>query len=960
MFTKIAEDIRNSNTQQQQQQQQQSSQQQLHQQSVQQSIQQQQQQEDKERFLREVERAQPIVITQVYNPGMLALNFDDVLSNVLEFNDLITIAYMDEKTLGILPNSRENSIYEKSNTNNTPSTPPPPVPIRQSTINTSPTFNDSLQSLVSNSLSLTHLLQFALSEYSVEHLLLHLDIESLQTCTEDAAVIDYCRYIYLMYFGATAPIPIIISGDLRKEIAGKIGNMDDLDVTIYDSIQEQVLATVQTFLHPRFLKSPGYQALDQERRNDPKKFREAQISSFSKTYPNDLKTLKKVTEILQNPHNAANLLASLNNNVPVPTESIREFLLTKTGARYIPGLTATATSGYFDNTVRKRWAVKQRRILKEKKLNKFFGQRVGEDEMKGQRIALGAVALRDGVIEVPSSPSGASGSGGAAAGGTLGRESKIGKSGVTEIKIEDILKAIEDLEEDVEGGAAGDAATRRKKIEKLRNIFGDQIPTLAPTTPNYKNSSSKSSTESVNINNNNNNQEEAPIVVDTINELTADERRLLNRRNKKLTEMLGQAVDAKLVGVNEVKGVSNNSGPGRKVSTACQNGPMLGMVEAPTPEASMCQAEPKHSPIRSSPLDPSNYTPTAELLTAMEPDLDEVLSTSSIGAGGAGVDDSCSSSNELLADEALVSKEARKKRLDKLSKVFGQRMQSHNVIAEANKMIKIQSFAQKVEVRKKSSKIEARMGHNLTAAEKASVAMKVKKNVVQETDILKELQDEEDQVGQTPAADEAGERLFQFVTSLGSTIQNTIEVDDFLDLVSVIAGEITGKGQVEVDEDMDPDYIRAAKSKRITKLKKFFKMSGVTIYDYIDTQIIRVLELQIRILVSDQTELDVLKEEIVTLRGILNGRSPDFQGQISGLRQPSFSAASARNSVNSSAAAYGSARTSDSNYRTSTSVPQERSRHGSSSQLSSLQETSEKAASPLMAKFASLTGGGSK
>ncbi|KAJ3029833.1 UNVERIFIED_CONTAM: hypothetical protein HDU68_010954, partial [Siphonaria sp. JEL0065] len=620
-------------------------------------------QDNKEKFLQEVEKAQPIVVTQVYNPGMLALNFDDVLESVVEFNDLVTVAYMDQITLGILPNSRENSIYEKSG----PNSKVPPVPgggggiTRQPTTTHAPTnlsYDDSLQSLVSNSLSLSHLLHFALSEYSVEHLLLHLDIESLQTCTDDASVIDYCKYIYLMYFSAsTAPIPIIISSDLRKEIADKIGNMDDLDVTVFDSIQEQVLATVQTFLFPRFLRSLQWQKLDEERRSDPKNFNSSQIQSFSTTYPHDLKTLKKVTEILQNPHTASNHHTSLNNNTPVPQESIREFLLTKTAARYIPGLSATSTSGYFDNTVRKRWAVKQRRILKEKKLNKFFGQRVGEDEMRGQRIALGVV-LHDGVLELPAGgfegKGAAAGAGGSDATG-FNVSAKDGKA-VTEVKIADILKAIDDLEEDVENGTAGDAGTRRKKIEKLRNIFGDQIPTLSPNIAR-KNSAAKASADSIN-NHNNDAQEEPNVIVDTVNELTANERRLLNKRNQKLTGMLGEAVDAKLVGVNEVKGTGGGLNvainQARRSTSGATSGPMLGLVEAPTPEGSVCHPEPKHHiPVRS-PLEQEARS-NSEILNETE---------SSLSAE--------EDINELLADEALVSKEARKKRLDKLSKVFGQ------------------------------------------------------------------------------------------------------------------------------------------------------------------------------------------------------------------------------------------------------------------------------------------------
>ncbi|KAJ3072045.1 hypothetical protein HDU99_002287, partial [Rhizoclosmatium hyalinum] len=367
-------------------------------------------------------------------------------------------------------------------------------------------------------------------------------------------------------------------------------------------------------------------------------------------------------------------------------------------------------------------------------------------------------------------------------------------------------------------------------------------------------------------------------VVETTNDLSKDERRFLNKRNQKLTGMLGEAVDAKLVGVNEVKGgQSSGTTPSLPRSRKSQAGaPVLGNVEPPTPMSSVMAPEPA-SPKRILQPEFSSMDST-ELLKTDDDDDDDGL-------------------NGLLGDEATVSKEARKKRIDKLSKVFGQRIQSHIVMAEANKNLKLMTFAQKVDVRRKCSKIEARMGSNMSPAEKASMAMKIKKSV--EEDILKQLQKEDDELGKdaSPPPDEAGDRLFQFISNLGLMTQNTIEVDEFLDLVSVIAAEITGKGNQSNDSDMDPDYIQATKEKRIAKLKKFFKISAVTIYDYIDTQIIRVLEAQIRILVTDQAEIDVLKEEILTLRGILNGRSPDFQGQISGLRMPSFSATSNRTSA---------------------------------------------------------------
>ncbi|KAJ3090988.1 hypothetical protein HK100_007306, partial [Physocladia obscura] len=56
--------------------------------------------QDKEKFLVEVENAKPIMITQIYTSGLLALAFDDVLEKVVDFNDTLTVAYLDQVVLG--------------------------------------------------------------------------------------------------------------------------------------------------------------------------------------------------------------------------------------------------------------------------------------------------------------------------------------------------------------------------------------------------------------------------------------------------------------------------------------------------------------------------------------------------------------------------------------------------------------------------------------------------------------------------------------------------------------------------------------------------------------------------------------------------------------------------------------------------------------------------------------------
>ncbi|KAJ3346457.1 hypothetical protein HDU83_003070 [Entophlyctis luteolus] len=728
---------------------------------------------DKARFLEEVEKANPIVIAQVYSPGFLALSFDDVIENVIEFNDILTVAYFDQESLeDVLPTKREGSIYDR------------PVPTLETELLVpTSTFDDSLAGLLSNKQAIVQLQAFALAEYAVENLLLHLEIEALQSCPVESVSIC-CRYIHAMYVDAVrAPIPVIMPLETRNAIRVRVEAGNALDETLFDSVQEQVLATLQTVVYPRFMKSAYWSQLDEARRADPKSYFDAQIHSFASAYPLDLQFLRDTTLIVYSPTSrpAIALLEELSPTTLTNTPNEwREVLLAAALRRY--GCDARGVFGYFDNTVRGNWAVKQRRITKEKKLNKFFGSRVGEDAMRMQKVLVSS----DGILSLDKSNN------------RSWKHNGMAGMGIGIINISDVMQVIEDLDEN------DDVALRRKKIDKLRNIFGDPVPT-------QPDGDSETSNSQVVL---------AEPTIETTNELSADARRMLNKRTKKLAGMLGETVDARLVGVAAVA----------KDVAAFADGEADAALETPLME-----------------FFDSSQDPAAE------------------------EDDS----SVDMTDDSAVSKEARKRRLDKLSQLLGERITNYDASADAASLAKIQTFRQKVDVRRKTSNIEARIGRLLTPQEKATVAMKMKK--IDAGDILKELDDEEKSV---QPMDDAGERLYNLVTNLSQIIQNTDGIEDFLELVSYVLSEITGKNRDPARGSVSMSDLALLRKQRITKLFKFFKLSSVTIYDYIDTQIIRVLEFQIKILVTDGAELDVLKDEILTLRGILNSRSPAFQEQL--------------------------------------------------------------------------------
>ncbi|KAI8621770.1 hypothetical protein BC830DRAFT_1224421 [Chytriomyces sp. MP71] len=811
--------------------------------------------ENRDAFVAEVEKRQPILITQVFTPGMLALGFDEIVGHVLGFNDVITVAFLD-----VTSNPSRTPTLHNFSLDASDRAVPLPTNMIAPGGGGRPPFDDSLLGLLSNMEAIAYLQDFCIEEYFVEPLLLYLDIEALQTCNEDT-VIDYCRYIYYTYFAPTAPVSVNIATDVKRVLASKVANMDDLDVTMYDDTQEQVLATMGSFLHPRFLASKYFAQLEETRRADPAKYMKANIQAFQISYPVDMKSIKKCTEIVLNPTHPTSqqlLTASFNNNTPIDwanPNDWREVLLGHLVRRHDSDA-AGPVRGYFDNTVRKRWELKQRRIQKEKKLSKFFGQRVGADEMRAQVVK--AVTLGGDLVE-------------------RGLGARLG-AGTAVLTLEDVLKAVEDV--DKEGGE-DDAALRRKKIEKLRNIFGDQTPVAPPST-----SEKSMSNESLDT--------EEP--VDTTNDLTPAARKLLNKRNKKLVGILGETVDSKhVVGGGEVA---------------------LGGVRQ-----SFAAAPPTGGPGRGSIISPISQLPTSANIhthrvsigfevgtpagggtgrAAMSPPpvLLEDIPTMSMfeteeDALAHGFHKSDTSDHDIdlsLDDETLISKEMRKKRIDKLSKMFGKRVTNYDVVVDAsNKNSKGKTFEQKVMDRRKSSKVEARIGATLTTQERRSVAAgppKARPTMSPTESALLE-EDEEDPGNVVNDAadddDSAGKRLYNFITSMASVIQHTENFNDLLDLVGSLANEITGKSggeDAESDEGDDEAHAEAIKNRRVAKLKKFFKMSGVTVRDYVDTQIIHVLRVQIKILVSDPAELDVLREEATTLLSILSTRSPDFQQQL--------------------------------------------------------------------------------
>ncbi|CAG8580951.1 22214_t:CDS:2 [Rhizophagus irregularis] len=480
---------------------------------------------------------EPLEVGLLYDVSMISLRFRDLVGDVLEHGDVVNVLNIYEgfndniekddsdSVINILPSEtketktsevkrysmpiispRNSTILPRSNS----PTPNTSTSSLQSIIHNQKEIQDSetrFQAVLSNTLAINYFQKFAIKEYSVENLLFWLDVELF------AAGNSY------------APLQVNISDEIRRDINWPIDDDDVVERNMFDEAQEAVYQLMKGYTFIGFEDSPEWQECARRKKLEPKEYQSYEMTKSLESYfhPN-MSIMLAVTmahdpSIKQPPvshhYKEQTLHTILSQYFP---ETI---LLDNRGIRRMqcaandenPNL-----NGYFDNENRLTNAQRMRKIKKERKLKWVFGERINR--------------MDDQIVVMPDE--------------TLYGNGRIGYGDDDDTK--SISSTISENRK-----VAKDVWNKKKKVEKLESIFGRGLKDSQLYSQNILNEKRDSLTGTLNspsttpqTQNFNSETPDSP-QLQTMNELSANDRRMLWKKTKKLQIMFGEALDEDIV-----------------------------------------------------------------------------------------------------------------------------------------------------------------------------------------------------------------------------------------------------------------------------------------------------------------------------------------------------------------------------------------------------------------------------
>ncbi|KAJ3042290.1 hypothetical protein HDV00_007657 [Rhizophlyctis rosea] len=816
-------------------------------------------------------KPRPLSITQIYDSGMLALKFGENVGDVLSFDDTVFIVDATETDSGTassgellnqssadasVPSTGEgvsNALLEAESVeasapvlSTTPSVsfgavievppqqPTPPRP-RQYSLISNPTLDDRLQAMLHNKMSIRFFIDFCLSEYTIENILFWLDVETFQT-SPTAVRAAYAKYIYLIYVAVEAPLQVNLSAEVRKDVPWPLPadlKGEEVDVTMFDEAQQQAYAMMKGHSFVRYEKSSFANAYVEARRAGP----------YSQYFSIDSERLEGVSKLLEDPKSpsAQEILRSLGESAILEVESalFREALLTMIIAQKFPKHSNVVVEGYFSDTNRVTWAQKQRKMQKEKKLSKFFGARVTPEQIQRQFQTSPRVSVTDfGVL--------------------FAGEGSI-KKGTMEV---------EEDTDDNESAGDEDAVTtnqRRKKKEKLENLFGEKLPgqhkkaqqIVVPTaTPDTLSMAAVEPDPQVSVASSLDDAE-AMVPVETTNDLNAEERRILQRRIKKLAAKLGESLDERTVSENVRAGVGSTMKASRSGSMELLKG--SGVWDGASGKLE------------------KNGSFASKIFTAAE--IDRTMGVPEYGLHRTYSDSSLfSHTTQSTVDEPEIdTKLSNKRRLDKLSHMMGERIgRDHLDQAAAAQKVPVNgrralTIEERKAFQKKAAKLERLLGQVPAADDLISApppVQRVRRSIAYVRAVVGQTTDVVDLIEKLSSLSEEGPPNVQ---------QHLYHPTDRISIASTsdASSDTTSIASMMIDQQTKESRLR-----RLNKLRKFFG-DHISVAQLLEQELLSDLEREIEEDVEDIGERSALKTEVESLRLAMKERDAELSSEFS-------------------------------------------------------------------------------
>ncbi|KAJ3100406.1 Ral GTPase-activating protein subunit alpha-2 [Phlyctochytrium planicorne] len=349
------------------------------------------------------------------------------------------------------------------------------------------TLDDRLQAVLRNTIALDAFHEFCIDDYSIENLLFWLSVEVFQSSPENLQT-SYASFIYNMFISENSPLRINLSQEVIRDI--NISSKKVVDPMLFDEAQQHIYSVLKGHSFIRFEKSNKLSDLTKLRSTDAEQYKKATITS---TY----------FELFKLPDLFINQISSQFERLLVADQennTARDVALNEVIEKFFPLSKYLPIEGYFSDPTRHSLVKKKRKIHKEKKISKFFGERPSFEQLQRQ---LAAANFPQAGIELSLAL-------------TLGM-TKIGS------------------DEDT-----GDSFVKRKRAEKLSEFFGANLGKHQLKSQHLAQGNDMFEEDIEDEEENTEQEEDDAEPIETVNELDPDTKRQLTKRNKKLVSILGE------------------------------------------------------------------------------------------------------------------------------------------------------------------------------------------------------------------------------------------------------------------------------------------------------------------------------------------------------------------------------------------------------------------------------------
>ncbi|KAK9765972.1 hypothetical protein K7432_005292 [Basidiobolus ranarum] len=347
--------------------------------------------------------------------------------------------------------------------------------------------DERFQSILFNRKLLSYFQQYCLQEYAIENLLFWIEVELFRN-TMLSLVPNVAQYIYQTYIAKDSPLQVNLCDEIRNDIPSTFVSEEEYipNITIFDEAQEYVYEMLMHHTFQCFEESSHYEKMLDQYQSD--------LGHLSKSI-----THQPLDGLTMNIELIDGIIGDIQTQCDRKDESwFKEEILDRILKQYFPDSLSTGHN-YFCDGRRLTLAQKRRKMRLEKKLSKFFGQRLTEEELTQQQFyEVMDSARRNSISSISSLPSHVSLN-------TPGKKKKLGK------------------------------------LEKLECFFGKRLPNAQLEYQNLI--SHKETCLPAECSNCQRPPPESALPISTYNDLSSEERRVLTKRSRKLKCLLGEPID---------------------------------------------------------------------------------------------------------------------------------------------------------------------------------------------------------------------------------------------------------------------------------------------------------------------------------------------------------------------------------------------------------------------------------